>query len=122
MQSNVIPLLVILIFVAITSGKAVGLKNLLSALYATSNATSARNLNDMEIMGNNIYPLIYLHDTRYSDTVSLKAALNGVKLIYELATPITETIQVPQIQEADSYSCVISQGGKAVSWSSFETE
>jgi len=24
--------------------------------------------------------------------------------------------------EADSYSCVISQGGKAVSWSGFETE
>ena len=46
----------------------------------------------------------------------------GVEIIYELATPTTETIQVPQIEEADSYSCVISQGGKAVEWSSFDTD
>lgn len=39
-----------------------------------------------------------------------------------LVTPTTELIEVPQIQEAESYTCVISQGGKAVSWSSFETE
>lgn len=39
-----------------------------------------------------------------------------------LDTPTTELVDVPQIEEADSYSCVISQGGKAVSWSSFETE
>ena len=46
----------------------------------------------------------------------------GVEIIYELVTPTTETIQVPQIEEAESYSCIISQGGKAVSWSGFETE
>lgn len=48
--------------------------------------------------------------------------LGAVDFIYELATPITELVDVPQIQEAESYSCVISQGGKAVEWSSFETE
>lgn len=39
-----------------------------------------------------------------------------------LDTPTTELVDAPQIEEADSYSCVISQGGKAVEWSSFETE
>ena len=39
-----------------------------------------------------------------------------------LATPTTELVDAPQIAEADSYSMVISQGGKAVSWSSFETD
>lgn len=39
-----------------------------------------------------------------------------------LDTPTTELVDAPQIAEADSYSMVISQGGKAVEWSSFETE
>lgn len=43
-------------------------------------------------------------------------------IIYELVSPTTELINIPQIAEADSYSCVISQGGKAVSWSSFITD
>lgn len=53
---------------------------------------------------------------------AFKTAMDDVELIYELAIPTTETIQVPQIEEADSYSCVISQGAKAVEWSGFETE
>lgn len=42
-------------------------------------------------------------------------------VLYALATPTTELVDAPQIEEAESYSMVISQGGKAVSWSSFET-
>lgn len=47
--------------------------------------------------------------------------LNGVELIGELATPTTELVDAPQIEEAESYTMVISQGGKAVEWSSFIT-
>ena len=36
-----------------------------------------------------------------------------------LDTPTTELVDAPQIEEADSYSCVISPDGKAVSWSEF---
>ena len=46
----------------------------------------------------------------------------GKVLLFALETPTTELVDAPQIQEAESYTCVISQGGKAVSWSSFETE
>jgi hypothetical protein len=49
-------------------------------------------------------------------------AMRGKELIYELATPTTELVDAPQIEEAESYSMVISQGGKAVGWSSFDTE
>ena len=65
---------------------------------------------------------VYDPDYNQSNSASaFKTAMAGVELIYELATPTRETIQVPQIAEADSYACVISQGGKAVSWSDFET-
>lgn len=66
---------------------------------------------------------IYLEeykDGSYEDTI--KNILQGVEIIFELATPTTELVDAPQIEEADSYTCVISQGGKAVEWSSFETD
>lgn len=72
-----------------------------------------------ETGGINIYDPDYNQRT---DVEAFKAARGDLEIIFELETPTTEIIQVPQIQEADSYSCVISQGGKAVSWSSFETE
>ena len=50
------------------------------------------------------------------------ATLGELDLICQLATPTTELVDAPQIEEADSYSMVISQGGKAVEWSGFETE
>ena len=57
-----------------------------------------------------------------NDSVAFREYVKGVEVIYKLVTPTTELVDAPQIEEADSYSCVISQGGKAVSWSSFETE
>lgn len=50
------------------------------------------------------------------------ATLGELDLICQLATPTTELVDAPQIAEADSYSMVISQDAKAVSWSSFETD
>jgi hypothetical protein len=66
--------------------------------------------------------VISVYDENYSQSDSaalFKVAMDGIEVIYELATPTTELVDAPQIQEADSYSCVISQGGKAVEWSSF---
>lgn len=48
--------------------------------------------------------------------------ISGKRIIYELATPTTELVDAPQIEEAESYTCVISQGGRAVEWSSFSTD
>jgi hypothetical protein len=68
---------------------------------------------------------IFVYDPDYNQSDSVTAFtshVNGNEVILELATPTTELVDAPQIQEADSYSMVISQGGKAVEWSSFETE
>lgn len=64
---------------------------------------------------------VYIKDLQYESAEEFSQRQGNNVILYELDTPTTETIQVPQIEEADSYSCVISQGGKAVSWSSFET-
>lgn len=96
--------------------------NLLTSIY---NSVTARQVNALYtgIAANPAgYILIYDENYNQSDSAdAFKTAMAGVELIYELNTPTTETIQAPQIQEADSYSCVISQGAKAVSWSDFET-
>ena len=56
------------------------------------------------------------------DQSGFEASVNSLAFIYQLATPTTELVDAPQIEEAESYSMVISQGAKAVEWSSFETE
>lgn len=60
----------------------------------------------------------YIEQTKeaYQDWLD---TLGEVTFIYQLGTPTTELVDTPQIEEADSYTCVISQGGKAVEWSSF---
>ena len=104
----------------------------LCAKYALStqtyySATQAYSLmNDKEFgfgyYSQSIFLRIYIKDLDYESPAEIKLSLDGVELIYELATPTTELVDAPQIAEADSYSMVISQGGKAVEWSSFETE
>ena len=39
---------------------------------------------------------VYVRDTRYSDTATFKTAMDGVQLVYELATP--QTVQLSPIQ------------------------
>jgi hypothetical protein len=98
----------------------------------SSSVNAAKRLNSKECCyfysSNPAYDMyassLYFYDTDFIDasTEEIQTALQGVELIYELATPTTELVDAPQIAEAESYSMVISQGGKAVSWSSFETE
>ena len=70
-------------------------------------------------------PSICIYDEDYNTVASMNdfiAHLENVPFVFGLATPTTELVDAPQIAEAESYTCVISQGAKAVSWSSFETE
>ena len=60
-----------------------------------------------------------LEYTGGDDKDALIAANANTEFIYQRATPTTELVDAPQIQEANSYSCVISQGAKAIEWSSF---
>ena len=69
---------------------------------------------------------IHIYDENYSDIDTdvdvYKAAVADVEVIFELATPTTELVDAPQIEEAESYTCAVSQGAKAVEWSSFTTD
>lgn len=70
------------------------------------------------------YPAFVIYDPNYNqadDLPAFLAYLSDKRMIYRLATPTTELVDAPQIEEADSYSMVISQGAKAVEWSSFTT-
>jgi hypothetical protein len=96
---------------------------ILCALYKTisSSATTNKTMGIALSSGGRV--VVYDYDYNQADSANaFKTHIDGVELIYELATPTTELIDAPQIEEAESYSMVISQGGKAVEWSSFETE
>jgi hypothetical protein len=98
--------------------------NILCVIYDT--ITSSQTQQGVKGIATQIIPnAICAYDGDYVTSASKDAFvthLQGVDLVYELATPTTELVDAPQIAEAESYSMVISQGGKAVEWSSFTTE
>ena len=98
--------------------------NILSPMYETKPVSKMGPYNAKTGIALSINGTISVYDENYnqSDSVSsFEEHVNGVELIYELASSTTELVDAPQIEEAESYTCVISQGGKAVEWSSFET-
>ena len=103
-------------------------QNILTPRYRTTNFNTAYIISsdNNKIISYGCYSsyrnAIRIQDSDYNQSDSataFKTAVRGVELIYELETPTTELVDAPQIEEADSYSMVISQGGKAVSWSGF---
>ena len=46
--------------------------------------------------GNNQNNIIYIKDLNYSDPAAFKVAMSGVMLHYELATPTTEPVTIPE--------------------------
>lgn len=72
-----------------TNGYVAG--NLICAKYVT---TASNNVNDKQIAVNaSSGDTIYVRDTAYSDAPTFKAAMSGVYLVYEKATPTTETAE-----------------------------
>jgi hypothetical protein len=98
--------------------------NIICAIYDTVTANNTYDASKVGIAVN-ATGTVSIYDDNYNQSTDTNAFLehiNDVEIIYELATPTTELVDAPQIAEADSYTCEISQGGKAVSWSSFSTE
>ena len=108
-----------------TSAKPTSVNNVANILCSvfeakSANSTYARNKGvSIDSIGE-----ILFYDPDYntsSDINDFQTTYADTEVIYELNTPTTELVDAPQIQEADNYSMVISQGAKAVEWSSFET-
>ena len=60
-------------------------------------SASAVQSTDFSIGATNIGSVL-VHDSRYPDADTYKAAVSGVQLIYELATPITYQLTAPEIR------------------------
>ena len=108
-----------------TSSSSV-IANALCAIYPTDRATEIYTTRATGIAIDNT-GVIYAFDKDFSypdSDSAFKTAMRGVELIYELATPITETITVPEIEvsKTDTYTQIISQGAKAVAWTSFDPD
>lgn len=67
----------------------------------TSLANVSRKINDKEITtfsNENNQGRFVIKDTNYTDVASLKEAIAGIKLVYELATPVTIQLTPVQVQ------------------------
>ena len=97
--------------------------NILSVYYNPETLAKMADSRQGIGVGVSLYNL-YCYDDSFNtnDVNGWMNHINGRKVICELETPTTELVDAPQIEEAESYSMAISQGGKAVEWSSFETE
>ena len=96
-------------------------------LLYVNDIASAKNLSDYEYTpyyNQNLltFTNVYFKNSSYNTATAFGNAVTGIEFIYELATPTTELIDAVQIEESAEYSMVISQGAKAVEWSSFTTE
>lgn len=72
------------------AGKSAGNFNIICSGYATDATGSVNAMVDRTIKGNASGTNLYIKDMRFNDVQSLTAALSGVYLVYELATPTTE--------------------------------
>lgn len=88
--------------IKITSGSAKG--NLVCSKYTTTSVDDVySHTADKTIAVHNINEQIWVYDTAYTDAAAFKAAMSGVMLYYELATPV-ETAITPSLQALSTYN------------------
>lgn len=89
-------------FTTSISGKANGPSNMLSSKYARGGVYNTQD--DKVLAANSANTNIYIRDTAYTTAASFKTAMSGVYLVYELATPTTETADpYNEIQWVDDF-------------------
>lgn len=76
------------IFFATLTGRKQGISNLICSNYKTSSVHYWTSLEDNSVVGNSANANVYVRDTNYSDVATFTTAMDGVQLVYELATPI----------------------------------
>lgn len=77
-------------------GKRAGHKNLIISRYNLSPSEVWQQDTDGIYGGNEQNNTIYIKDLNYSDPAAFKAAMKGVMLHYERATPTTEPVTIPE--------------------------
>ena len=75
-----------------TQSNAYAISNIICSKYPTITRAALIALNSIGIgINTGSYGEIWVTDSAYSDTDTFKTAMDGVYLVYELATPTTET-------------------------------
>lgn len=77
-------------------GKRAGHSNLIMARYNLSPNELWQQDTDGVYGGNEHNNIIYVKDLNYSDPAAFKVAISGVMLYYELETPTTEPVTIPE--------------------------
>lgn len=70
-----------------------GSLNLLTAKYTTGTQTGQANISDKMITSGTNVTSVVIRDLAYTSAASFKTAMSGVYLVYELATPTTESAE-----------------------------
>ena len=82
--------------IARVDGRRAGAKNLIISRYNLSPNEVWQQDTDGVYGGNQQNNMIYIKDLNYSDPATFKVAIRGVMLHYELATPTTEPVTIPE--------------------------
>lgn len=77
-------------------GKRAGHNNLIMSRYNLSPSRVWQQDSDGVYGGNEKNNTIYIKDLNYSDPAAFKVAISGVMLHYELETPTTESVTIPE--------------------------
>jgi hypothetical protein len=84
-----------------------------SQIDATGQIAPANNTNAKDVV---------VRDDRYSDATQFKAAMNGVQLVYELATPLTYQLTPTQVKSLLGSNNVWADCGKILEGQYFSKE
>lgn len=80
-------------FGAFVPGRSHNAFNVFSSLYPTATTEQVAAMGDKKIVGSSTTDHVFLRDSSYTDAATFKAAMAGVQLVYELATPQTYHIE-----------------------------
>ena len=58
-------------------------------IYVAKQGNEYASIDGSFVAGFNNAPTLAIHDSRFTDATAFKTAMNGVQLVYELATPLT---------------------------------
>lgn len=72
--------------------------NALCSIYVAEQGNRYASIDGSFVAGFNNAPTLAIHDSRFTDATDFKTAMNGVQLVYELATPLTYHLTPTQVR------------------------
>lgn len=93
--------------------------NALCSIYVAKKGNEYTSIDSSFVAGFNNSPTLAIHDSRFTDATAFKQAMNGVQLVYELATPTTFYTQPTSIKSLDGVNNVSASTGDIHSGSYF---